>query len=155
MPYAMHGAKNERDNNHTLVLLNKSDLLTRQPTFKDDEKSNLEVKVRSRLGNVSVLTMSCATGEGVDAVISALHSAATSKIGERNLENSVLITRPRHRLHLQACETALQKFCAFENTPDVAAEELRNAVGQLGAITGRVHVEQVLDVLFADFCIGK
>ena len=155
MPYAMHGTKNKRDNNHTLVLLNKADLLTRQPTFKDDEKSNLEVKVRSRLGNVSVLTMSCATGEGVDAVISALHSAATSKIGERNLENSVLITRPRHRVHLQACEAALQKFCAFENTPDVAAEELRNAVGQLGAITGRVHVEQVLDVLFADFCIGK
>lgn len=37
----------------------------------------------------------------------------------------------------------------------VMAEELREAVRQLGAITGQVHIEEVLDVVFADFCIGK
>lgn len=153
-PFAMHGKK-DQGNSNTLVLLNKSDLLTRQASREDDKIQNLEFKIRSRLGNVSVLSMSCATGEGLDVVVSALHAAAMFKLGQRNFENSVLITRPRHRMHLEACEAALRKFCAFEDTPDVAAEELRNAVGQLGAITGRVHVEQVLDVLFADFCIGK
>ena len=42
-----------------------------------------------------------------------------------------------------------------ESTVDLAAEELRLAASELGRITGAVDVEEVLDVLFADFCIGK
>ena len=38
---------------------------------------------------------------------------------------------------------------------DIAAEELRAAIRQLGRITGRVGVEEILDVVFKDFCIGK
>lgn len=38
---------------------------------------------------------------------------------------------------------------------DIAAEELRTAIKQLGRITGRVGVEEILDVVFKDFCIGK
>lgn len=37
----------------------------------------------------------------------------------------------------------------------LAAEELRSAVRSIGRITGRVDVEEILDVLFSDFCIGK
>ncbi len=42
-----------------------------------------------------------------------------------------------------------------ECTLDLAAEELRSAIRQLGRITGRVGVEDILDVVFKDFCIGK
>ena len=38
---------------------------------------------------------------------------------------------------------------------DIAAEELRTAIRQLGRITGKVGVEEILDVVFKDFCIGK
>ena len=38
---------------------------------------------------------------------------------------------------------------------DVAAEELRLAIAEVGRITGRVGVEEILDVVFQDFCIGK
>ncbi len=38
---------------------------------------------------------------------------------------------------------------------EVAAEELRQALGELGRITGRVHIDELLDVIFKDFCIGK
>ena len=38
---------------------------------------------------------------------------------------------------------------------DIAAEELRIAIRQLGRITGKVGVEEILDVVFKDFCIGK
>lgn len=37
----------------------------------------------------------------------------------------------------------------------LAAEELRLALRQLGRITGRIGIEEVLDVIFRDFCIGK
>ena len=40
-------------------------------------------------------------------------------------------------------------------TPDMACEELRMAVEAIGRITGHIDVEDVLDVLFKDFCIGK
>ncbi len=42
-----------------------------------------------------------------------------------------------------------------EQTLDLAAEELRSALRQLGRITGTVGVEDILDVVFRDFCIGK
>jgi len=42
-----------------------------------------------------------------------------------------------------------------KNKVDVCGEELRNAVNALGRIVGRIDVEDVLDVLFKDFCIGK
>ena len=42
-----------------------------------------------------------------------------------------------------------------ERSIELAAEELRAAIGQLGRITGKVGIEEILDVIFKDFCIGK
>ncbi|CEL94029.1 unnamed protein product [Vitrella brassicaformis CCMP3155] len=68
----------------------------------------------------------------------------------------VIITRERHRVHLQSCVEALRRFKDDPSMPlDLACEELRVAVRSLGRVVGAVDVEEILDVIFRDFCIGK
>jgi tRNA modification GTPase len=64
------------------------------------------------------------------------------------------VTRARHRAALEACLAALSRFAAAP-LPELQAEELRVAARALGRITGRVEVEDMLDVIFREFCIGK
>ncbi len=64
------------------------------------------------------------------------------------------MTRARHREALIDCEAALVRFLGVA-APELAAEDLRLATRALGRITGRVDVEDMLDVIFRDFCIGK
>lgn len=66
-----------------------------------------------------------------------------------------IITRERHRFHVQACLDSLRRFLAKPGQVDMAAEELRVAAHSLGVITGRVDIEELLDIVFRDFCIGK
>ena len=66
-----------------------------------------------------------------------------------------LITRSRHRQQLEECLSHLEHCLTIVSQPDCAAEELRLASRCLGKITGMVDVEEVLDTIFADFCIGK
>ena len=71
-----------------------------------------------------------------------------------------LVTRERHRQHLLACVNALSQ-CVLYLDPDqngeiiISTEYCRQAMTFLGKITGAVDVEDVLDVLFKNFCIGK
>jgi tRNA modification GTPase len=64
------------------------------------------------------------------------------------------VTRERHRAALEDVRAALGR-AARESSPELVAEELRAAAHALGRIVGRTGVEDVLDVLFAEFCIGK
>jgi tRNA U34 5-carboxymethylaminomethyl modifying GTPase MnmE/TrmE len=69
-----------------------------------------------------------------------------------------LLTRARHRRHAKGCLDALDGFlsgCAAGMAVEVCAEELRIANRELGRVVGAIDVEEVLDVLFRDFCIGK
>jgi tRNA modification GTPase len=63
-------------------------------------------------------------------------------------------TRARHRAALEEAATALERSLVAE-LPELAAEDLRLSLRALGRITGRVHVEEILDKIFRDFCIGK
>ena len=63
-------------------------------------------------------------------------------------------TRTRHRAALQDTKAALVRALATAE-PELAAEDLRVAATALGRITGRIDVEELLDVVFRDFCIGK
>ncbi len=63
--------------------------------------------------------------------------------------------RRRHRQHVEACLLALRAAQTPQMPLDLAAEELRIASSELGRITGAVGVEELLDVIFRDFCIGK
>jgi tRNA modification GTPase len=68
-----------------------------------------------------------------------------------------LVTRQRHRAALGECADALARAGqeGEQGREDIIAEELRLAARALGRLVGRVDVENVLDVIFRDFCIGK
>jgi tRNA modification GTPase len=69
----------------------------------------------------------------------------------------ILITRERHRQHLEQCVSHLESFSNKNETEefDKAAEDLRLATRHLGMIVGKVDVEEILGSIFNDFCIGK
>ncbi|KAL7555292.1 hypothetical protein ACHAWF_018995 [Thalassiosira exigua] len=114
--------------------------------------------------------ISCTTSEGVDSFLSALTDQALSMVSKgSDSQNAALvsvegtegavITRARHRRHVVAASEALARFDLLSGQGymalDMAAEELRLCASELGRITGAIDVESILDVLFADFCIGK
>jgi tRNA modification GTPase len=99
------------------------------------------------------LRVSAKTGAGLDELIAVLAEQAEALLCGAE---SILVTRERHRAALAACVECLDRALA---TPDghveLTAEDLRLAAGHLGRVTGRIGVEDLLDVIFADFCIGK
>jgi tRNA modification GTPase len=67
-----------------------------------------------------------------------------------------LLTRSRHRAALTEALEALERFgWAQQGELALLAEDLRLAARALGRITGRVGVDDILDRIFAEFCIGK
>ncbi|MCZ6467659.1 MAG: tRNA uridine-5-carboxymethylaminomethyl(34) synthesis GTPase MnmE [Alphaproteobacteria bacterium] len=121
----------------TIVLINKVDLGAPAPP--------LEVNGRPAMG-ISVLT-----GAGIEAMLAALQA----EVARRCLVSaSPALTRARHREALEECRQALGRSLAAQ-APELAAEDLRLAARALGRITGRLGVEDMLDVIFRDFCIGK
>ncbi|MEW5727220.1 MAG: tRNA uridine-5-carboxymethylaminomethyl(34) synthesis GTPase MnmE, partial [Pseudomonadota bacterium] len=64
------------------------------------------------------------------------------------------LTRARHRSAVADCLAALSRFDP-DGAVELAAEELRQGAAALARITGRVDVEDLLDVVFGEFCIGK
>ena len=98
------------------------------------------------------LRLSLKTGEGFDAVLDAI-SAIVAQHLDFTSESPVL-TRVRHRYALEQAGLALRRATAADQV-ELFAEDLRLAVRWIGRITGRVDVEELLDVVFRDFCIGK
>jgi tRNA modification GTPase len=100
------------------------------------------------------LTMSAAIGTGMESLLDAL--ARFSKDYFAATE-AALVTRARHRQALQETVAALERALAQgeDGREELIAEELRSAATTLGRLTGRVDVEDILDVIFREFCIGK
>ena len=99
-------------------------------------------------------SISAASGQGFDALLVALMRQAEAFLAGAE---SALVTRERHRRALQDTLAALSRALApdLAGREDLLAEELRAAAQALGRLTGRVDVEDILDVIFRDFCIGK
>jgi tRNA modification GTPase len=127
----------------TWVIRNKIDLATNSGGGADAEKETSPV-----------FPVSALTGEGVDAVLGALEAFAAEHLG--NTEPA-LITRQRHRAALEETVAALDRALAepANGREEIVAEELRLAARALARLVGRVDVEDILDVIFRDFCIGK
>ena len=121
----------------------------------------------------SCVVVSCRKREGLDELVAAIE-AQIAKIFAFDEETAglsggstraisiasvpPLLTRERHRRHAAGCLQALDCFldAAGAGLPvELAAEELRIAARELGRVVGAIDVEEVLDVLFRDFCIGK
>ncbi|MBF0166252.1 MAG: tRNA uridine-5-carboxymethylaminomethyl(34) synthesis GTPase MnmE [Alphaproteobacteria bacterium] len=99
----------------------------------------------------SILRLSVRTGQGLSELLTAIEQRLEAMMGSGE---AGLITRARHRLALQETVDALTRFARAE-TFDLAAEELRIAARALGRIAGKVGVEELLDQIFSEFCIGK
>ena len=97
------------------------------------------------------LKVSLKSGEGLEAVVEAIAAAAREKLEGAE---APLLTRARHREALAEAVAALERAEAQE-APELFAEDLRLAVRAIGRVAGRVDVEDLLDVIFRDFCIGK
>jgi tRNA modification GTPase len=98
--------------------------------------------------------ISAASGAGFDRLLAALTVHAEHFLAGAE---SALVTRERHRRALEGTHAALRRAVSGDlaGREDLLAEELRIAAAALGRLTGRVDVEDILDVIFRDFCIGK
>jgi tRNA modification GTPase len=101
----------------------------------------------------TVFEISASRGDGLGQLMTALVRFAQDYFGS---DNGGLIGRTRQRQLLQ--ETVVSLQCSIEvlaEGEELAAEHLRVAAYSLGRLLGRVDVEDILDVIFRDFCIGK
>jgi tRNA modification GTPase len=107
-------------------------------------------------GAQAVFAVSARTGQGIPDLLAWLEHQVAERAGG---SESMPMTRVRHRTAIQASEQFLERFLsvasAHEPAYDLLAEDLRLAARELGRITGRIDVEDYLDVIFRDFCIGK
>ena len=123
----------------SLVVFNKCDIVA-EPERKD-------------LDGCPALTVSAKTGAGMAALEARLAQEVAVRL-ERGPGEAAPLTRVRHRRALEDCAAALARAGGAAR-PELVAEDLRLALRALGRIAGRVDVEDVLDAIFREFCIGK
>ena len=124
---------------------------------QDGGTRTLVVRTKADLRSVppdpAQMLVSATTGMGVAALMAHVAAAARAGLGEGD---DALVTRERHRVALARCADALRRVAAAPSAAlELVAEDLRLALRALGEVAGRVGVEDVLDRLFAGFCIGK
>ncbi|HEY3637750.1 MAG TPA: tRNA uridine-5-carboxymethylaminomethyl(34) synthesis GTPase MnmE [Rhizomicrobium sp.] len=98
------------------------------------------------------LRISARTGEGIDTLLQLLKEYVRERLETRR--ESPPMTRARHRECVVDAAEALARALQ-QRESELAAEDLRLALRAIGRLTGRVDIEELLDVVFRDFCIGK
>ena len=141
-PKSVHftGFLNDLISNKSILVINKSDL--KVDTIINDLKK------------YNPIYISLKEEKNMNQLINAIKDKLKNQF--TNL-NNILITRERHRFNLEQCVYHLENFKNKNkvNDFDKAAEDLRLATRHLGVIVGKVDVEEILGVIFEDFCIGK
>ncbi|XP_061739484.1 tRNA modification GTPase GTPBP3, mitochondrial isoform X1 [Nerophis ophidion] len=131
-----------------LLVLNKVDLLP-------EEQGQMLKKELGCISGLPVCVMSCHTNEGLQAFLTTLHNRVKTLCGNP-LSDAPTLTQARHRAHLQHCVAALDQYQRYRDLDlALAAEGVRLALTSLGRITGKIGPEEILDIIFKDFCIGK
>jgi tRNA modification GTPase len=122
----------------SLVLVSKADL-------------QLAIPAEPLIAGRPALAISVVTGQGMERLLSALRAEVTERMSPGE---APALTRLRHRQALEECLAALGR-ARDADPPELRAEDLRLATRTLGRITGGVDVEEILDRIFSEFCIGK
>jgi len=117
-------------------------------------KSDLDSKQNHNFDKVETVLVSVKKNENIFQLMTKIKEKLSRKF---TTSNNVLVTRERHRYKLNACLEEIDNFLKKDQNKDIemAAEDLRLATRHLGAIVGKVDVEEILDSIFKDFCIGK
>ena len=125
---------------NAILVINKSDLL----------KGDIDPEIK-KLNHVLI---SIKENLNIDELILKIKNNLKNKF---ITSDDILITRERHRQHLEQCLEYLKNFNKKNEVEDFdkAAEDLRLATRHLGMIVGKVDVEEILGSIFNDFCIGK
>ncbi len=125
---------------NAILVINKSDLL----------KGDIDSEIK-KLNHVII---SIKENLNIDELILKIKNNLKNKF---ITSDDILITRERHRQHLEQCLEHLKNFNKKNEVEDFdkAAEDLRLATRHLGMIVGKVDVEEILGSIFNDFCIGK
>src|SRR5210317_439265 len=125
---------------NAILVINKSDLL--------------EKDIDSEIKKINHVLISINENKNIDQLISKIKNNLKNKF---ITSDDILITRERHRQHLEQCLDYLKNFNKKNEDEDFdkAAEDLRLATRHLGMIVGKVDVEEILGSIFNDFCIGK
>ena len=126
-------------NENSIVVLNKSDVST---------------KINHNFEKAEVVLVSVKYNKNIVQLINKIKSKLSKKFTK---SDNVLVTRERHKAKLNDCLKEIDNFLKKDQNKDIeiAAEDLRLATRHLGSIVGRVDVEEILDSIFKDFCIGK
>ena len=125
---------------NAILVLNKSDLL--------------EKDIDPEINRINHVLISIKNNLNIDKLIQKIKNTLKNKF---ITSDDILITRERHRQHLEQCVSHLKRFNQKKEVEDfdIAAEDLRLAARHLGMIVGKVDVEEILGTIFNDFCIGK
>jgi tRNA modification GTPase len=127
------------------------------PTWRVQNKIDLlknnEGQELKNSSSANTFKLSCMTGEGIDGLIEAVSGYAAMFFGGE----PALISRDRQRRLLESGVLALDRALieGEGGREEIIAEYLRSAAANLGRVTARIDVEDILDVIFRDFCIGK
>ena len=126
-----------------LVLFNKQDRIGSETMLEAD----------TALADERGFHVSVQTGSGMDA----FYDSFVKQIAESfDGAEDVLITRKRHETYLRECVDNVDKSLIYSDSPlEIRSEFLRMAGDELGKITGRIDVEDMLGVIFSQFCVGK
>jgi tRNA modification GTPase len=130
------------------ILLNKSDL--------DTTVEDMAERLPAALKAFPLLPISAKTGEGLDAVEQWMGDHLTA-IQAGSGSNGIMLTRARHRQALTEAQDWLSLFLAQSDVAplEIQCEQLRQAAQAIGKITGKILADDVLGVIFSEFCIGK
>ena len=134
------GVLKELMDENAILVINKSDLLNKD--------------LNSEIKNYEHVLISVKNNLNLEDLISKIKNKLKNKF---ITSEDILITRARHRQHLEQSLNCLKNFEEKNEAEDFdkAAEDLRLATRHLGMIVGKVDVEEILGSIFNDFCIGK
>lgn len=138
-----------------LVVVNKCDLIS---TSQEEHAMEI-IKNHARgipgMDECMVHCVSCKSGSGISELRKLIHQTMEEVFSTSHFDDAPIVTRARHREQLEKCMEALDRYLDRPLESEIAAEELREALQCIGRLTGHVDVEDLLDVIFKDFCIGK
>ena len=118
-------------------------------------KNTVFVKAKQDLSESKFISnnfynISSKTGFGVDKLLKIINK----KISPKALKEEGYISRERHLKCIEKVNTQLKNAKNNKNI-DLIAEDIRISIKELGNLFGNVDIEDILDIIFSDFCIGK